>query len=337
MAFVTLVSVALFTAMTALGAASQERLASVMDRGYLICGVNEGLLGFAWEVDGDWTGLDVDFCRAVSAAIFDDPKRVRFEPLTTGERLPALAEGQVDVLARSTTWTLSREAQFNIAFVGINFFDGQGIMVKYSSGISDLSDLSGETVCVQDDTTTYTQLKDVAEEKGLLINFLLFDSSSQAIAAYLDGDCAAFTTDVSGLYAERAQFEDQGEHFILPNIISKEPLGPAVKLDDAQWFTLVKWVHFAMINAEELGVTQETLRRKLESRNPAVRRLLGVDTNLGKHIGLDSRWVRQIIRHVGNYGEVFRRNLGDRSRLDIRRGVNQLWTRRGLQYAPPVR
>jgi general L-amino acid transport system substrate-binding protein len=318
--------------------AQARTLDAAKQRGELYCGVNVSLPGFGQPDDkGNWTGLDIDFCRAVAATIFNDPKKVTFKPLTAKERFTALQSGEVDLLARNTTWTMGRDSALGLSFVGVNFYDGQGFMVKKSLGVKSAKELNGASICVQTGTTTELNLADFFRANNIQYKPVVFETADQTVAAYDAGRCDAFTTDASGLYAEKPKLKNPAEHIVLPEIISKEPLGPVVRQGDSQWFTVVKWVHFAMVNAEELGVTQANVDQMLNSPNPEIKRLLGKEGEFGKGIGLDNDWAYRIIKHVGNYGEVYDRNVGAGSRINIARGVNNLWTKGGLQYAPPIR
>jgi general L-amino acid transport system substrate-binding protein len=318
--------------------AQQKVLDAVKARGTLNCGGNPGLAGFGQPDDkGNYTGLDVEFCQALAAAIFGDAKKVSIKPLTAKERFTALQSGEVDVLARNTTWTISRDSSLGLSFAGVNFYDGQGFMVKKSLGVKSAKELKGASVCVQTGTTTELNLADFFRANKMEYKPVVFEKNDEVVAAYDANRCDAFTTDASGLYAERLRLKTPGEHIVLPEIISKEPLGPVVRQGDSQWLTIVKWVHNAMLNAEELGVTQKNVDEMLNSPNPEIKRLLGKEGEFGKALGLDNDWVVKIIKAVGNYGESYERNVGSGSRLKIDRGLNKLWTQGGLQYAPPIR
>ena len=318
-------------------AASAGTLDQVKQRGTLNCGSNPGLAGFGMPDDkGHWTGLDVDLCRAIAAAIFNDPNKVKFIPLTATDRFTALQSGEVDVLVRNGTWTQSREAQLGLLFAGVNYYDGQGFMVRKKLNISSALELSGASICVQQGTTTELNLTDFFRSNNMNYEGVVFATADEAIKAYDTGRCDAFTTDVSQLYGERIKLANPDDHVVLPNVISKEPLGPAVRQGDDQWFNLVKWVNFAMIDAEELGVTKANVDDMLKSDNPAIKRLIGVEGDFGKSMGVTKDWAYQIVKQVGNYGEVFDRNLGEGSKLKIKRGLNALWNKGGIQYAPPV-
>ena len=332
-------SLAVSSFAAAVGGASAGTLEDVKTRGYLNCGANTGLIGFSAPNDkGEWTGLDVDFCRAVAAAVFGDATKVKFIPLNAKERFTALQTGTIDVLSRNTTWTLSRDSQMGLMFTGVTYYDGQGFIVRKSLGISSVLELSGASICVQTGTTTELNLADYFRTHNMQFNPVVFESADEAVRAYDSGRCDAFTTDQSGLYAERLKFANPDEHIVLPEVISKEPLGPVVRQGDDKWFTLVKWTLFAMVNAEEAGVTSKNVDElKAKTDNPDVKRLLGADGAFGEGLGVSNDWAYNIIKTVGNYGEVFDRNVGAGSRLGIARGLNALWTEKGLQYGMPVR
>ena len=325
-------------AMSATGASAQATLAQVKQRGILNCGSNTGLAGFGVpDAQGNWKGLDVDLCRAIAATIFNDPSKVKFIPLSAKDRFTALQSGEVDVLVRNSTWTMTRDASLGLLFTGVNYSDGQGFLVRKKLGVNSALQLSGASVCTQQGTTTELNLADYFRANNLKYEVVAFATSDETVKAYDAGRCDAFTTDASGLYAERLKLTNPDEHLVLPEIISKEPLGPSVRNNDPQWFNLVKWTHFAMLDAEELGVTQANVDQQLKSENPEIKRLLGTEGKFGEQIGLTPDWVVRIIKHVGNYGESFERNVGQGSLLKIARGQNGLWTKGGLQYAPPVR
>jgi ABC-type amino acid transport/signal transduction systems, periplasmic component/domain len=321
------------------GAAAQgATLDDVKKKGFVQCGVSTGLAGFSNPDDtGDWTGLDVDFCRAVASAIFGDAKAVKFTPLSAKERFTALQSGEVDVLSRNTTWTMSRDTQMGLVFAGVTYYDGQGFMVPKSLGVTSAKELDGASVCVQQGTTTELNLTDYFRASGMTFNPVVYEKLDEVNAAYDAGRCDVYTTDASGLYAIRLTMGDPNAHMVLPEIISKEPLGPAVRQGDEQWFAVNKWVYYALINAEEMGVTQANVEEMKGSENPNIKRLLGVDGNFGESIGLDADWAVKVIKGVGNYGEIFERNVGANTPLGIERGQNALWTEGGLQYAPPIR
>ncbi|MCW7545008.1 amino acid ABC transporter substrate-binding protein [Aurantimonas litoralis] len=322
----------------AVSGASAQTLQTVKDRGVLRCGVNTGLPGFASQNDqGAWQGLDIDYCKAIAAAVFGDPSKVEYSPLSAVQRFPALQNNEVDVLARNTTWTMDRDTTLGLTFAGVNYYDGQGFMVKKDLGVNSALELSGATVCVQSGTTTELNLADYFRTNNMEYNPVVIESQSDVNSAYDSGRCDVLTTDASGLAASRLEMGNADEHTILPEIISKEPLGPAVRQGDTEWFNVVKWTHNALLNAEELGVTQENVEDMKTSENPEIRRLLGEDKNFGESIGLSQDWAVNIIKAVGNYGEIFERNIGVDTPLEIARGQNALWTKGGLQYGMPVR
>jgi len=319
-------------------AAQTSTLDTVKGRGQLQCGVSTGLAGFGAPNDaGQWQGLDVDICRAVSAAVFKNVDKIKFVPLTAKERFTALQSGEIDLLSRNTTWTMSRDTAAGLSFTGISYYDGQGFMVKKTLDVVSAKELSGASICVQTGTTTELNLADYFRSNKIEYNPVVFEKLSEALAAYNAGRCDAFTTDVSQLYSIRLTLGNANDHIVLPEIISKEPLGPVVRQGDPQWANIVRWTLFAMINAEELGVTQGNVDQMKASKNPSVRRLLGVEGEYGAAVGLGNDWAYQIIKLVGNYGESFDRNVGAGSPLGIARGQNALWRDGGLQYAPPIR
>jgi general L-amino acid transport system substrate-binding protein len=333
-----LATAAALAAMSGAAWAQAKTLDTVKARGTLQCGVNTGLAGFSAPDDkGQWTGLDADFCRAIAAAVLKDHTKIKFTPLTAKERFTALQSGEVDILSRNTTWTMSRDTSLGLHFVGVNYYDGQGFMVKKALGVKSAKDLKGASVCVQTGTTTELNLADFFRTNKIDYKPVVFEKSDEAVAAYNSGRCDAYTTDASGLYAERLKLGKADDHVVLPEIISKEPLGPSVRQGDPGWANVARWVHYAMLNAEELGVTSKNVDEMLNSANPEIKRLLGKEGEFGKGIGLDNDWAYQIIKRVGNYAEVFDRNVGSGSRLAIDRGVNRLWNQGGLQYAPPIR
>src|SRR5438270_5354987 len=318
--------------------AAAQTLNTVKQRGVLNCGSNGSLAGFGLpDAQGNWTGLDVDFCRALAAAIFDDPKKAKFVALTAQQRFTSVQSGDADVLVRNTTWTSSRDTSLGLNFTGINYFDGQGFMVRKALKVNSALELNDAAVCVQQGTTTELNLADYFRANKMKVKTVTFASADEAIKAYDSGRCDAFTTDASGLYAERLRLAKSDDHIVLPEIISKEPLGPSVRHGDDQWFDIVKWTHYAMVTAEELGVTKANVDEQMKSANPDVKRLLGTEGNYGEQLGLTKDWGYRIIKHVGNYGEVFEKNVGQGSPLKIARGINGLWTKGGRQYAPPIR
>jgi general L-amino acid transport system substrate-binding protein len=329
---------ALAAALASSVAAQSQTLKTVQDRGSLICGVNPGLEGFASkDANGQWSGFDVDLCRAVAAAIFNDPSKVQYVPLSASDRFDALKNKQIDVLSRNSTWTMGREGDNGVVFTGVTYYDGQAFLVPKSRNFQSALELDGSKVCVQAGTTTEPNFVDFFETNHMKYETVHEASADAMIAAYQAGKCDVLTTDASGLFAMRQELPKPGDSMILPDIISKEPLGPVVRQDDMQWFNIVKWVNFAMINAEELGVSSKTIDDALKSQKPAVKRLVGTEGDFGKPFGLTQDWAVRVIRGVGNYAEVFDRNVGAHSKLGIPRGLNELWSNGGIQYAPPIR
>lgn len=313
-------------------------LEQVRHRGAVVCGVAPSLAGFSIpDRDGRWTGFDVDLCRAVAAAIFDDPEKVKFVPLLSKDRFTALQTGDVDLLSRTSTWSMARDTALGLNFTGINFYGGEGFMVRAKLGLNSALQLSGASVCTEQGTTTELNVADFFRGHGLKYEIVAFKGSDETVDAYASGRCDAYAYDRAGLAIQRMKLSAPQEHVILPETISKEPLGPAVRHGDDQWFDLVKWTLFAMVNAEELGVDRGNVEAMRSSERPDIRRLLGIEGDFGEAMGLNRDWAYRILRHVGNYGESFERNLGRDSPLRIERGQNALWTRGGLQYAPPIR
>jgi general L-amino acid transport system substrate-binding protein len=302
------------------------------------CGVNTGLPGFSVADDkGNWSGFDVDFCRAIAAAIFDDPKKVRFIPLESKERFEELGNRKVDVLARNSTWTMARETEYYLHFAGVSFYDGQGFMVPRSRNVESALALDGSKVCVQSDTTTELNLADYFGANNMKYEAKKFGSVDDVFKAYESGQCDTLTSDVAQLYALRLRLGKPADHVILADVVSKEPLSPVVRQKDDDWLLLVKWTLFAMINAEELGIDSKNIGDALKSKKPDVMRFVGTEGEYGENLGLTKDWAVRIIRHVGNYGEVYERNVGTGSKLGIPRGLNQLWNAGGILYAPPIR
>ena len=319
-------------------AASAQTLKTIKDRGMLSCGVSQGLPGFSTPDDkGNWTGLDVDICRAIAAAVFNDPAKIKFVPLSAKDRFTALQSGEIDVLSRNTTWTVSRDTSLGANFTGVTYYDGQGFMVKKSLKVNSALELNSASVCVQTGTTTEQNLADYFKGNNMKYEVIAFGTNDEAVKAYESGRCDVFTTDVSGLYADRLKLANPADHVVLPEVISKEPLGPMVRHGDDQWFDIVKWTLFAMVTAEELGITQKNADEMAKSDKPEMKRVFGTDGNLGEQLGLTKDWVSRIVKAVGNYGESFDRNVGAGSKLGIARGLNQLWNKGGIQYAPPIR
>jgi general L-amino acid transport system substrate-binding protein len=318
--------------------ATAQTLKTIKDRGQLSCGVSQGLPGFSTPDDkGNWTGLDVDVCRAIAAAIFNDATKIKFVPLSAKDRFTALQSGEIDVLSRNTTWTVSRDTSLGGNFTGVTYYDGQGFMVKKSLKVNSALELNSASVCVQTGTTTEQNLADYFKGNNMKYEVIAFGTADEAIKAYESGRCDVFTSDVSQLYAQRLKLASPADHAVLPEVISKEPLGPMVRHGDDQWFDIVKWTLFAMLNAEELGVTQKNVDEMAKSDKPEFKRVFGADGNLGEQLGLTKDWVTRIVKAVGNYGESFDRNVGAGSKLGISRGLNQLWNKGGIQYAPPIR
>ncbi|MFN3687879.1 amino acid ABC transporter substrate-binding protein [Salinarimonas sp.] len=319
-------------------AAAQTTLERVQQRGELICGSNPGLAGFGVpDAQGNWTGFDVDYCRAVAVAIFNDPNAVSFVPLSAKDRFTALQAGEVDILVRNSTSTASRDTSLGLDFPAINFYDGQGFLVRNDLGVASAKELNGASVCVQQGTTTELNLADFFRSNNMTYEPVAFATSAETFEAYANGRCDAFTTDASGLYAERLRAPNPDEHMVLPEIISKEPLGPVVRHGDNQWADIARWVHFLLLNAEEHGVTSANVDQMLQSDDPNIRRMLGVEGTFGEMLGVSNDWGANIIRTLGNYGEIFERNIGMESPLRIQRGLNALWTDGGLQYGHPIR
>ena len=319
-------------------AAQSQTLDAVKARGSLVCGVSQGLYGFSAVDDkGKWSGFDVDFCRALAAAIFNDPDKVRYVPLSATERFEALRSGTIDILSRNTTWTMSRETSLGLNFGAVTYYDGQGFLIPATLKVESALELGGQAVCVQTGTTTEFNLADFFKANQMKYEVAAFATPHETLQAYASGRCSVLTSDISQLYAERLKLTRPGDHVILPDIVSKEPLGPVVRQRDDQWFSIVKWTHFAMLNAEEIGVSSSTIDDALKSGKPDVKRLVGTEGNFGEQIGLTRDWAARVIRLVGNYEEVFERNVGVGSRLGIPRGINGLWSNGGIQYAPPIR
>ena len=319
--------------------ANATTLEQIKAKGFVQCGSNTGLAGFGMpDAAGAWSGLDVDYCRAIAAAIFDDPTKVKFIPLSAKDRFTALSSGEVDLLARNTTWTMSRDTTNGANFAAINYYDGQGFLVKASLNLKSALDLNGATICVQQGTTTELNLNDYFKANKMEYKPVIFASSDETIKAYDAGRCDAFTTDQSGLYAERLKLTKPADHVVLPEIISKEPLATMVRHGDDQWYDIVKWVHYAMITGEELGVTKANVEQMAkDATNPEIKRFLGTEGTFGEGLGLTNDWAVRIMKHVGNYGESFDRNVGEASALKIKRGLNALWKNGGLHYAAPIR
>ena len=325
-------------ALLASGSLRAGTLDDVKQRGTLTCGVSQGLAGFSErDSKGEWGGFDVDFCRAIAAAIFNDPNKVAFVPLSATERFDALKAKKIDVLSRNSTWTLEREGELGLIFAGIAYHDGQGFLVLRKPQITSALELEGASVCVQDGTTSRLNLSDFFKSNSMTYREVLITSAADAVKALNDGRCDVFTSDQSALYAEQLNLTKPTEGVILPDVISKEPLGPAVRADDVAWFNVVRWTLYALINAEDIGVSTATIDEAAKSTKPDVRRFTGAEGGLGSMLKLGDGWALQAVKAVGNYGEMFERNIGARSRFGVPRGLNQLWSNGGILYAPPVR
>lgn len=319
------------------GAAAQTTLEKVKTRGEIVCGTSQGIPGFSLpNAQGVWEGFDTDYCRAMSAAIFDDPDKTKYIPLASKDRFTMLGTGQIDVLVRTATWTMSRDASLGIMSVAVNFYDGQGFLAKKGTAKS-IKDMNGATICVPQGTTSELNVADYARTNGLKFETIAFADLDPIIQALEAGRCDAYSTDASQLYTSRFKFAKPDDYVVLPDIISKEPLASWVKRGDEQWFMIVRWTLMAMLGAEELGVTQANVDEMLKSTNPDIRRLLGVEGSFGEQLGLTKDWAYRIIKKVGNYGESFERNLGQGSKQKMARGLNALWNKGGLQYPGPVR
>jgi len=333
------VPAALAIAAAASPAWAGKTLDAVKQRGQVVCGVNTSGPGFSnADSQGKWTGLDVDFCKAVAAAVLNDASKVKFVPLNSQQRFTSLQAGEVDVLSRNSTWTLTRDASLGILFTGINYFDGQGFMVPKKLNIANAKKMNGATVCVQAGTTSEKNVADYFGANNMKYKPVVFDTAEAITSAFFAGRCQVYTTDMSDLAGARTKAPKADDYAILPEVISKEPLGPSVRRGDDEWFEIVRWTLFAMLEAEEDGLTQANVdAQKATSKDPGVQRFLGVSEDTGKLLGLDKEWAYRIVKQVGNYGESFERNLGPKSPVGLPRGVNNLWTKGGLMYAPPIR
>lgn len=320
------------------GFAQAGTLADVKARGTLKCGVSQGLAGFSAKDDkGQWSGFDVDFCKAVAAAIFDDASKVEYVPLSAEARFPALQKGEVDLLSRNSTWTMQREADLGLLFAAVSYYDGQGFMVPAAKNVMGALELGGSKVCTQAGTTSIDNVQDYFKQNKMELELIQLPTVDEVVKAYADGKCDVLTTDVSQLYALRLKLAKPADYVVLPDVISKEPLGPVVRQGDDNWLNIVKWSFYALVNAEELGISTATLDQAAQSAKPDVRRFVGSDGAYGEKLGLTKDWAMRIVKSVGNYGEVFERNVGAQSPLGIPRGINQLWSTGGIQYAPPIR
>jgi general L-amino acid transport system substrate-binding protein len=316
-----------------------KTLDAIKARGQLVCGVHTGLAGFSSaDSQGNWSGLDVDYCKAVAAAVLGDGNKVKWVPLTAQQRFTALQSGEIDILSRNTTWTLTRDASLGLHFVGTTYYDGQGFIVPVKSKVKSAKALKGATVCVQSGTTTEKNMTDFSRANKLDLKPIVFEKIEAATGAYFSGRCVAFTTDASGLASIRnKEAKDPKEHLILPELISKEPLGPAVRRGDDEFFAIAKWVLFGLLEAEENGITQANVDQMKTSQDPVVMRIVGTSEDTGKLLGLDKEWMVRAVKATGNYGEMFERNVGAKTPLALPRGLNNLWNKGGIQYAPPIR
>ena len=326
-------------AMATAPAHAGKTLDAIKARGQLVCGVNPSLPGFsAADSQGNWAGLDVDVCKAIAATVLSDATKIKWTPLNASQRFAVLQSGEIDVLSRNTTWTLTRDASLGLHFTGVTYYDGQGFMVPKKSKITSATKLKGATVCVQSGTTTEKNLNDYSKSMKLNMKPVVFDTQEATNKAYFAGRCQAYTTDASGLASVRnKEATNPDDHVILPELISKEPLGPSVRRGDDEFFAIVKWVVFALIEAEEYGITQANVDQMKTSQDPVVQRILGTSEDTGKLLGLDKDWAYRAIKAVGNYGEIFERNVGPKTALKLPRGANNLWNKGGFMYAPPVR
>jgi general L-amino acid transport system substrate-binding protein len=321
------------------GAQAGKTLDAIKERGQVACGVNVSLAGFSSaDSQGNWSGLDVDICRAIAAAVVGDPKKVKWVPLNAQQRFTALQSGEIDVLSRNTTWTLTRDASLGLHFAAVTYYDGQGFMVPKKLKVTSAKQLKGAEICVQSGTTTEKNLNDYFKANNIRIKPVVFEGLEASIKAFFSGRCQAYTTDASGLASIRnKEASNPDDYVILPELISKEPLGPAVRRGDDEWYAIVKWTVFALLEAEEAGITQANVDQMKSSQDPVVQRVLGVSEDTGKLLGLDRDWAARAIKAVGNYGEIFERNVGPKSTLKLPRGANNLWSKGGLMYAPPIR
>jgi general L-amino acid transport system substrate-binding protein len=326
-------------ALAAASAAQAGTLEDVRAKGFIQCGVSQGLPGFSNADDsGKWTGLDVEMCEAVAAAVFGDKNAVKFTPLSAKQRFTALSSGEIDILSRNTTWTMTRDTQLGLNFAGVNYYDGQGMMVPTALGVSSATELDGANICTNTGTTTELNITDYFRANGMSFNLVAFEKADEVVAAYDAGRCDVYTTDRSGLAAQRGKLTNPDNHVVLPEIISKEPLGPVVRQGDDVWFNIVRWSLNAMINAEEMGITSGNINQMTYNKiTPAEARFIGKEGKFGAELGLADDWAYQIIRQVGNYGESYERNVGPNTPLKLDRGVNALWSQGGILYAAPIR
>ncbi len=320
------------------GSAQAGLLEDVKAKGFIQCGVNTGLTGFSAPNDkGKWEGFDVDFCRAMSAAVFGDADKVKYTPLTSKERFTALQSGEIDVLSRNTTWTFTRDVNLGLEFIGSNYYDGQGFMVRKDLGVKSARELDGASVCIQTGTTTELNLADYFRTHKMEFNSVVFEKADEIRAAYDAGRCDVYTTDRSGLAAQRSLLKAPEDHLVLPEVVSKEPLGPVVRHGQSEWGDVARWTLYTLIVAEELGITSANVDSMKSSKNPEVLRLLGIEGEMGKQLGVSADWAYNIVKQVGNYSEVYERHVGVNTPLKLERGINALWTQGGLMYAPPFR
>ncbi|MCI4661331.1 MAG: amino acid ABC transporter substrate-binding protein [Neomegalonema sp.] len=319
-------------------AADGDTVAKIKAEGALNCGVSQGLPGFSSADDaGTWTGIDVDLCRAVTTAILGDASKTKFTPLTAKERFTALSSGEIDLLVRNTTWTMTRDTQLGLNFAGVNYYDGQGMMVPSELGVTSALELDGASICTNAGTTTELNITDFFRANGMKFELKTFEKTDEAVAGYDAGLCDVYTTDRSGLAALRLKLTNPDAHTVLPEIISKEPLGPVVRQGDDNFFNIVKWTHNCMLNAEEMGITSSNVAEMKGSESPSIKRMLGSEGNFGEQLGIPNDWCAAVIAQVGNYGEIYETNVGPNTPLGLARGVNALWSKGGLQYAPPIR
>ena len=336
-------TLAIMAATTALGLSGIAQAGATLDavtkKGYVQCGISDGLPGFSYaDAKGNYLGLNVDVCRAVAAAVFGDASKVRYSPLTAKERFTALQSGEIDMLSRNTTWTSSRDAGLGLNFAGVNYYDGQGFLVNKKLGVSSAKELDGATVCIQAGTTTELNLADYFRANGMKYTPITYDTSDESATSLESGRCDVLTSDQSQLYAQRIKLGSPADYVVLPEVISKEPLGPVVRQGDDEWFNIVRWSLFAMVGAEELGITSANVEEQAKTtKNPDIARMLGSEGEFGKDLKLPKDWVVKIVKQVGNYGESFDRNVGAGSDLNIERGLNAQWNKGGLQYSPPIR
>ena len=330
---------AAFSTLAVAGAAQAGTLEDVKAKGFVQCGVSQGLPGFSNpDEQGNWTGIDVDMCRAVAAAVLGDAGKVKYSPLSAKERFTALQSGEVDMLSRNTTWTLVRDTALGLNFAGVNYYDGQGFMIPKKLGVKSALELDGATVCVNIGTTTELNMADFFRANGMNYTPVVFEKADEVVAAYDAGRCDVYTTDQSGLAAQRLKLKDPDAHMVLPEVISKEPLGPVVRHGDDNWFDVVKWTLYAQLEAEEAGINSKNVDdMKANTTNPVVKRLLGTEGEMGSNLGLGNDWSYNVIKQVGNYGEVFEAHVGPNTALQLPRGVNSLWNEGGLMYPMPVR